>query len=161
MKSINNSLIEIYTDGSCNPRQKVGAWAAIIFIDDKKIVLQDTVSETTHNRMELIAVIKSIEYVLKEISVSKQIKIYTDSQYVEKIPARTRKLVSKDFKTKKGVEIQNADLVQELVELLNTTPIEFIKVKAHQKASVVPNYNREVDKLSRKLVRQQILKNQQ
>lgn len=159
MKSINNSVIEIYTDGSCNPQQKVGAWAALIFYDDKKIVLQDTVSETTHNRMELIAVIKSIEYVLKEILGDKRIKIYTDSQYVEKIPDRTRKLVSKDFKTKKGVEIQNADLVQELIDLLNSTAIEFIKVKAHQKASVMPNYNRDVDKLSRKLVRQYISKN--
>lgn len=161
MKSINNSVIKIYTDGSCNPQQKVGAWAALIFIDDKKIVLQDTVSETTHNRMELIAVIKSIEYVLKEIPGNKQIKIYTDSQYVEKIPDRTQKLVSKDFKTKKGVEIQNADLVQDIIELLNSaTAIEFIKVKAHQKTTVLPNYNREVDKLSRKLVRQYISKNQ-
>jgi ribonuclease HI len=160
LKSINNSAIEIYTDGSCHTQRKVGAWAAIIFIDDEKIVLQDTVSETTHNRMELIAVIKSIEYILKEIPDNKQIKIYTDSQYVEKIPDRTRKLVSKDFKTKKGVEIQNADLVQELIDLLNSTAIEFIKVKAHQKTSDMPNYNREVDKLSRKLVRRYISKNQ-
>ena len=158
MKSISSSIIEIFTDGSCNPQQKVGAWAALIFYDNEKIVLQDTVSDTTHNRMELIAVIKSIEYVLKELPGNKPIKIYTDSQYVEKIPDRTRKLVSKDFKTKKGTLIQNADLVQKLIYLYDSESIEFIKVKAHQKASDVPNYNREVDKLSRKLVRQQISK---
>ena len=155
-----NSIIEIYTDGSCNPQQNVGAWAAIIFSNNEKIVLQDTASETTHNRMELTAVIKSIQYVLKEISGINEIKIYTDSQYVERIPERTQKLASKDFKTKKGEQIQNADLVIELIELLNSTPVKFIKVKAHQKASVIPNYNREVDKLSRKLVRQYISKNQ-
>ena len=151
-----DQIIEIYTDGSCNPQYKTGGWAAIIFINDKKIVLQDIATETTHNRMELIAVIKSIEYVIKEILEFELIKIYTDSQYVERIPIRTQKLISNNFKTKSGKEIQNIDLVKKLITLIETTEIEFIKVKAHQKTSEVPNYNREVDKISRKLVRQQI-----
>jgi len=153
-----NSIIEIYTDGSCNPQYKTGGWAALIFNEDEKIVLQGNATETTHNRMELIAVIESIEYVLKEIQEFELIRIYTDSQYVERIPFRADKLVSKDFITKKGKSIQNLDLIQRLITLIETTEIEFIKVKAHQKASDTPNYNREVDKLSRKLVRQQINK---
>ena len=154
-----NSNIEIYTDGSCNPQYQIGGWAALIFINGKKVVLQGTATETTHNRMELIAVIKSIEYVIKEFSEFKTIKIYTDSQYVERIPFRTEKLVSKDFMTKKGKSIQNIDLIQKLITLIETTEIEFIKVVAHQKSTIIPNYNREVDKLSRKLVRRQIDKN--
>ncbi len=152
------NIIDIYTDGSCNPQYKIGGWAALIFSDDKKVVLQGNETETTHNRMELTAVIKSIEYVLKEIKELELIKIYTDSQYVERIPFRADKLVSKDFLTKKGKSIQNIDLIQQLITLIETTEIEFIKVKAHQKASDMPNYNRDVDKLSRKLVRRQINK---
>ena len=152
------NIIDIYTDGSCNPQYKIGGWAAIIFINDKKIVLQDIATETTHNRMELKAVINAIEYVLKEIQEFKLIRIYTDSQYVERIPFRTEKLLSKDFITKGGNSLQNADLIKELIHLIDCANIEFIKVKAHQKASETPNYNREVDKLSRKLVRQQINK---
>ncbi|MCK5170716.1 MAG: ribonuclease HI [Bacteroidales bacterium] len=155
---MNNHIIEIYTDGSCNPQHKIGGWAALIFNKDEKVVLQGIAIETTHNRMELIAVIESIDYVLKEIQQFKLIKIYTDSQYVERIPLRTRNLISNDFKTKSGKEIQNADLVQKLINLINSTEIEFIKVKAHQKASDMPNHNREADKLSRKLVRRQICK---
>lgn len=151
-----NQVIEIYTDGSCHTQQKLGGWAALIFINDKKIVLQGTATETTNNRMELSAVINAIEYVLKEIQKFKLIKIYTDSQYVERIPSRIEKLVSKNFKTKKGVQIQNIDLVKKLITLTEIAEIEFIKVKAHQKTSDVPNYNREVDKLSRKIVRNQI-----
>lgn len=153
---MNKEIIEIYTDGSCNPQYQIGGWAAIIFVAGEKVILQDYAIETTHNRMELTAVIKSIEYVLKEFPENNIIKIFTDSQYVERIPARTKKLVSKDFITKKGKSIQNLDLIKKIIDLIDHTKIEFIKVKAHQKASETPNYNREVDKLSRKIVRQKI-----
>lgn len=156
---MNNKVIEVYTDGSCNPQYQIGGWAALIFNEGEKVILQGIATETTHNRMELTAVIKSIEYVLKEIQEYELIKIYTDSQYVERIPFRTEKLVSKNFITNKGKSIQNIDLVKKLITLIKTTEIEFTKVKAHQKASDTPNYNREVDKLSRKLVRRQIDKN--
>ena len=153
---MNKQIIEIYTDGSCNPQYKIGAWASIIFIDLKKIILQGTEINTTHNRMELIAVINAIEYVKTNHFEIKQLKIFTDSQYVERIPLRTKKLISQNFKTKSGKSIQNPDLIQKLIKLLESSDIEFIKVKAHQKNSEIPNYNREVDKLCRSIVRKQI-----
>lgn len=153
---VRNPIIEVYTDGSCHTQLKIGGWAALLFINDSKIVLQGSADNTTHNRMELIAVIKAIEYVLKNLPEIKIIKIFTDSQYVEQIPFRATKLLSKDFKTKAGNELQNTDLIKELIQLINSTNIEFIKVKAHQKAADIPNYNRVVDKLSRKIVRKQI-----
>lgn len=154
-----NQTIEIYTDGSCNPKHGIGGWAALIFIDDKKIMLQGSAIDTTHNRMELAAVINAIEYVLKEFTEINLVKIYTDSQYVEKIPQRAAKLVTKDFITKSGNKLQNTDLIQILINLLNSNNIEFIKVKAHQKTTKTPNYNREVDQLSRKIVRQKVSSN--
>jgi ribonuclease HI len=106
--------------------------------------------------MELIAVINSLEYVVNEKLQNRTIELYSDSQYVVNIPNRAQKLIHKDFKTNSGKQIQNADLVKHLIELLNQTKTKLIKVKAHQKASSVPNYNREVDKLSRKIVRNKI-----
>jgi len=155
---LSNKLIEIYTDGSCHTQLKIGGWAALIFIDDNRIVLQGSEIETTHNRMELLAVIKSIEYSIKEFKDFEKLVIYTDSQYVERIPLRIKKFISQEFKTKSGKEIQNIDLVKKLVQLIETIQINFIKVKAHQKSDGTPNYNREVDKLSRKIVRNKILK---
>lgn len=154
---MNKQIIEIYTDGSCNPQYKIGAWASIIFIDLKKIILQGTEINTTHNRMELIAVINAIEYVKTNHFEIKQLKIFTDSQYVERIPFRTKKLVAQNFKTKSGKSIQNPDLIQKLINHLESLNIEFTKVKAHQKGSEIPNYNRVVDKLCRLMVRQQII----
>lgn len=153
---LKNQLIEIYTDGSCSTQYKIGAWASIIFINDDKISIHGIANDTTNNRMELMAVIKSIEYIKKENLVNFRIIIYTDSQYVERIPERTEKFINSNFKTKKGTPIQNIDLVKTLIDHLDSVKVEFIKVQAHQKATVTLNYNREVDKLARKLLREQI-----
>ena len=55
------SPIIIYTDGSCNPEYKIGAWAVVLFVEDEKIVLSGTAEQTTHQRMELTAVIRAFE----------------------------------------------------------------------------------------------------
>lgn len=153
-----NKKIEIYTDGSCSTQLKVGGWAAILLIDKEKKVLQGSESNTTHNRMEMLAVIKSLEYVLENISKKSIIQVYTDSQYVFRIPERAEKLQSNNFITKKGNELNNKDLIQRLIQLLDQHDIQIIKVKAHQKKTHTPNYNRDVDKLSRQIVRNKIHK---
>ena len=153
---MNKQIIEVYTDGSCSTQHKIGAWACIILSDDGNVTLHGHSNTTTHNRMELMAVIEAIKYVLNRHPNITRMKIYTDSQYVEQIPNRAPKLILNNYETKKGNTIQNVDLVKMLINILDTAQIEFIKVKAHQKSSELINYNREVDKLSRKLVREQV-----
>ena len=74
-----NRLI-VYTDGSCNPEYGMGAWASILFIDENKIVLSGKEEQTTHQRMELQAVIKSFEYLAKANLQSESMELYTDRQ---------------------------------------------------------------------------------
>jgi ribonuclease HI len=150
--------IEIYTDGSCHTQQKVGAWAAIIFLKNEKKILSDIEFNTTHNRMELIAVMKAISYV-SEMNPESKLIIYSDSQYVIGIPDRIETFKKQPFRTKSGKEIQNIDLLKKFISLLKSVNIEFIKVKAHQKKTEIENPNREVDKLSRKIVREYIKNN--
>ena len=150
---MSEQVAEIYTDGSCHTQYRVGAWVAIVFINTGKKVLSAIVPDTTHNRMELSAVIKAIEYIKNNYPSITTIKLFSDSQYVVGLPGRKEKLSALNFSTKKGDEIQNADLVKELFRHLSTSPVEFIKVKAHQKQSETFNYNIEADKLSRKMVR--------
>jgi ribonuclease HI len=146
-------LIKIYTDGSCITSSKIGAWAAIIFVDDKKFIIKDIELNTTHNRMELTAVIKALEFLIKEYYSAEKILVYTDSQYVEQIKHRKEKLIQQNFITGKGAPLQNTDLLKVLIELIEQLNPEFIKVKAHQKKSQEENFNREADMLVRKLVR--------
>ena len=121
---------------------------------NRKKVLAETVTNTTHNRMELSAVIKAIEYIKNNYPDITTIKLFSGSQYVVGLPGRKEKLSVLGFSTKKGNDIQNADLVKELFEHLSTLSVEFIKVKAHQKQNEIFNYNIEADKLSRKMMRE-------
>ncbi len=144
---------EIYTDGSCHTQHKIGTWVAIILTGTERKVLSGTVKGTTHNRMELSAVIKGLDYVRHNYPCVKKIKVFSDSQYVIGLPGRRIKLAASGFHTKKGNEIQNADLIKELLAILSTLPIDLIKIKAHQKKTGTVNHNIEADKLSRKIAR--------
>lgn len=146
-------LIEIYTDGSCYPKENTGAWAALIFTGNDKTVLTGEEINTTHNKMELMAVIKAIDYIISKQLLFSSIVIFSDSQYVVNIPLRKVKLKASQFITKKGNQIQNYDLIQTLIYQIETYNLKFIKVKAHQKQGDLINYNREVDKLVRHTLR--------
>ena len=146
--------IIIYTDGSCNPEYEIGAWAAVLFIDDEKLVLSATEEGTTHQRMELTAVIRAFEYLSQVSLVGQSIQVFTDSQYVVDIPRRSTRLKAKSFLTKSGLPINNADLLEGLIGHVEKLKPIFVKVKAHQRD--VPSANQEVDKLSRKLVREMV-----
>ena len=125
-----------------------------MFINNEKILLKDVELNTTHNRMELQAVIKAIAYVEANNLTNATVQVYSDSQYVVNLMGRQQKLISNNFITKKGTAIQNYDLVQILLQQLNNHTIEFIKVAAHKKDGDV--FNKEVDLIVRKLVRQNV-----
>lgn len=140
--------MDIYTDGSCDPRNLLGAWAAIILTgSSEKIILSGKEVDTTHNRMELLAVIRALTFVGAAVKVT----VYSDSQYVTGLVGRREKLAAKGFKTKKGNVIRNIDLVEEFLALDAAMEITFVKVKAHGKEFP---FNVEVDKLVRGLVRE-------
>ena len=78
--------INIYTDGACVGNPGPGGWSAIILMDNKKNELFGGEKLTTNNRMELTAAIKALEFCKKQEGKQpelKQIKIYTDSNYVK------------------------------------------------------------------------------
>jgi ribonuclease HI len=157
MDSNSSSIaFDLYTDGSCHTQYKVGGWAAILWSNEKKIVLSGLVERTTNNRMELTAVIEALAFIRKNYPAVKSIRIYSDSQYVIGLPGRKEKLTLLGYSTKKGNPIPNSDLVINLLEQLNFFSVEWMKIKAHQKTGTLVNFNREADKLSRKLVREAV-----
>jgi ribonuclease HI len=148
--------ILIYTDGSCNTEYCVGGWAAIIFVNGEKVALEGYEEDTTHQRMELTAVIQALEYIRRN-KVASSITVYTDSQYVKGLILRREKLQHRNFTTKKKTDLPNTDLLRIIFQQLEQLVVTFIKVKAHEKISDQENYNHEVDKRSRKIVRARCL----
>jgi len=156
---LNSKPIEIYTDGSCHTQKRSGAWASILLIDNEEIVLKGEETNTTHNCMELLAVIHAIAFV-EEKQITVPLVVYTDSQYVSHIHERKEKLKNNKFCTNKGTPIQNADLVQTLIQQVESHSIGFIKVKAHQRTGTIFSiYNSKVDKLCRRMVRESANRN--
>ena len=153
------TTIEIYTDGSCNHEYENGGWAAIIIINDKETLLKGEEFNTTHNRMELLSVIKAIEYIESQKLTHCKINIKSDSQYLVGLIERREKLKASNFLTKKGISIQNPDLVKIITHYIETLNVDFIKVKAHLKKTNIRNVNREVDKISRQIVREYVKNN--
>ena len=136
-------MIKIYTDGSCIGNPGKGGWAAIIFNNNEKKILEGSKDLTTNNQMELTATIKALEY----ISTKDKIQIYTDSKYVKQgITEWITKWKINGWKTSKKEEVKNKDLWLELDNLTSKNSIEWVWVKAHSDNDL----NNEVDLLARK-----------
>jgi ribonuclease HI len=147
--------IDVFTDGSCHTQKLIGAWVALMHINGQKKILQGVEQNTTHHRMELIAVLKSMEFI-NEFHVGASISIITDSQYVTGLIPREARLTTQNFITKGGKKIANEELIIRFYRLIKLLHVSFIKVKAHQQNADVPYGNHEADVLSRSLVRQAV-----
>lgn len=147
--------ITVYTDGSCHTQLLIGAWVCIVFIGENRIDLSGVVTDTTHNRMELVAVIESLKFIKAEYP-NAVVVIFTDSQYVVGLRDRRNKIQSAAFTTKAGNEIQNVDLVRELWSIEDELQVNFIKVAAHLKKTDKVNHNLEADRIVRGLLRKAV-----
>lgn len=146
--------ITIFTDGSCHTQLKKGGWASVLFIDAEKVVLEGHALKTTHQRMELTAVLESLKYLREKNMIQRTILIYSDSQYVVDFTKRKERLALSNYQTKKLKPIRNTDLAQELIRFMDFPNIQFLKIKSHQSLSSIESVlNREVDLLSRKNMR--------
>lgn len=146
--------ITVFTDGSCHSRLKTGGWASIIFLGKEKITLKGHDSETTHHRMELIAVIEAMRFLDENNYLSHPITVYSDSQYVVDLVQRAERLATSRYKTKKLNPIRNADLVQAVLHFITNYHITLVKLKSHLRSLDFESVtNREVDILSRHMMR--------
>ena len=136
-------MIKIYTDGSCIDNPGKGGWAAIIFMNNKKIVIKGNKKNTTNNQMELMAAIEA----LKKISTGQEVQIYTDSKYVKLgITEWIEKWSQNNWKTSSKQKVKNLELWTELNEISKKHKIEWFWVKGHAGDPI----NEEVDTLAKK-----------
>ena len=136
-------MIKIYTDGSCIDNPGKGGWAAIIFMNNKKIIIKGNKKNTTNNQMELMAAIEA----LKKIPTGQKVQVYTDSKYVKLgITEWIEKWSQNDWKTSSKQKVKNLELWTELNEISKKHKIEWFWVKGHAGDPI----NEEVDTLAKK-----------
>lgn len=116
--------VEIYTDGACSGNPGPGGWGALLRYGKHEKELSGGETETTNNRMELMAAIKALEALKKPSSV----KLYTDSTYVKQgITEWIYGWKAKNWPNR----IKNKDLWIRLDSLNNQHKIEWLWVKGH------------------------------
>ena len=99
---------KIYTDGACSGNPGKGGWAAIILDSDlNQSSISGSESNTTNNRMELLAAIMA----LKKIKKKSDITIFTDSKYVKDgITDWIKKWKLNSWKSSNKKPVKNKDL---------------------------------------------------
>ena len=136
-------MIKIYTDGSCLENPGNGGWAAIIFMNNEKIIISGCKKNTTNNQMELMAAIEA----LKKIPKDQEVQMYTDSKYVKMGITEWIHIWKKnDWKTSSKKKVKNIELWTQLDKLSNNFDIKWNWVKGHS----TDKLNNEADLLARK-----------
>ncbi len=121
--------VEIFTDGACSGNPGIGGWGAILRYKDVEKELSGGETDTTNNRMELMAVIEA----LSALKVQCNISLYTDSKYVMcGITEWLENWKRNGWHTaNKKQAVKNVDLWQQLDELVHKHEIRWIWVKGH------------------------------
>lgn len=137
-------ILRVYTDGACSNNPGPGGWGAVFTGTKSLKTLEGFEVETTNNRMELTAVVETLEYVYRFGGKCKTkgivlLEVISDSAYV--VNAITNRWLESwrinGWQTSRGGEVKNTDLwqrflkVRALLESKYDIRVKFIKVKGH------------------------------
>ena len=121
-------MIKVYTDGACKGNPGQGGWGALILVNDATREIYGGESNTTNNRMELMAVIRALE-LLKE---QNDITVFTDSTYVQKgISEWIINWKRNGWKSSNKKSVKNKDLWVELDNLNDLMSVKWQWIKGH------------------------------
>lgn len=136
------SAVELFTDGACLGNPGPGGWAALLRHGSHERELSGGESDTTNNRMELLAVINGLEALRKPCTVA----VTTDSQYVMKgVQEWMSRWIAKGWRTAGGDPVKNRDLWERMNAALNGHQTHWNWVRGHNGHAE----NERVDKLAR------------
>ncbi len=123
-----DSIITIYTDGSCKGNPGRGGWGAWLRWGTHEKELWGGEPLTTNNRMELTAVIEALS-VLKRAS---RVELHTDSQYVRQgITTWIHQWKPRGWLTADRKPVKNMDLWMRLDALAALHEVQWRWVKGH------------------------------
>jgi ribonuclease HI len=143
--------VEIFTDGACKGNPGTGGWGALMVAGEAQKELFGGELNTTNNRMELRAVIESLNALRRPCDVT----LHTDSQYVQKgISEWIHGWKARGWRTSTKEPVKNADLWQALDVAQSVHKVDWRWVRGHnghpgnERADMLAN--RGVDTVRRK-----------
>lgn len=113
----------LWTDGSASPNPGPGGFAVL---EGGKPVVLGSEKQSTNIRMEGLAMIAAIKYANGE-----PCEIHSDSEFwINVLTKWATGWAQNGWKKKKG-EIANLDIVKELYQLYQESPVELVWVRGH------------------------------
>jgi len=126
--AIDESLVEIWTDGACKGNPGPGGWGALLRSGGHERELFGGALATTNNRMELQAVIEALAALKRPCKVI----VHTDSQYVKLgMTEWLAQWVRRGWKTADRKPVKNAELWQLLDQQVRRHEVQWRWVKGH------------------------------
>jgi ribonuclease HI len=126
---VSEQVVDIYTDGACSPNPGPGGWGALLrYGTHEKELCGGEVTETTNNRMELMAAIQALEGLTRAAVV----RVHTDSTYVRN--GVTKWMIgwkTKGWQTAARQPVKNEDLWRRLDAAAGRHQVEWHWVKGH------------------------------
>lgn len=120
--------VEIFTDGACKGNPGPGGWGAVLRMGDKEREISGGEPLTTNNRMEMMAVVESLNALKRPCAVT----LYTDSRYVmDGLTKWIKGWQRNGWKTADKKPVKNADIWQALLDAAKPHRITWQWVKGH------------------------------
>ncbi len=116
-------MIVYYTDGSCSPNPGPGGFSVI---KGTKPAVLGSAPQSTNIRMEGCAIIAALND-----AAGQPCQIYTDSEFWINVITKWAPGWQRNGWKKKGGEIKNLDLVQEVLPLYTASQAELVWVRGH------------------------------
>jgi len=140
--------VEIYTDGACSGNPGTGGFGVVLKCGKYEKELSGAYSNTTNNRMEIMAAIKGLEALKRPCDVI----VYTDSRYL--VDAMNKKWVyrwkANGWMRTKKEPAKNADLWKRLLKAMDGHRIQWAWVRGHSDN----RYNNRSDELAVRAIRE-------
>ena len=129
--SFDPHALKLYTDGSCrnNPGGESGYAVVAEYPCDwnrpDEVLFEVGYEASTNNRMELLAVVRAIEYVCDYISAAivSRVQIVTDSQYVFDNKGRAGSWRHNGWRNRHEREIENSDLWKRYLSAMSSVAV--------------------------------------
>lgn len=126
-------VVNIYTDGACSGNQhdtNIGGWGAVLEYGERQKEIFGGATDTTNNRMELLALISALEHLNKS---GLTIRVFSDSSYLVNC-FKQRWYVGwlrNGWLTGTKKNVENRDLWERLLALTALHSVVFYHVKGH------------------------------
>ena len=134
--------VEVFTDGACLGNPGPGGWAALLRKGTHEREISGGETDTTNNRMELMAAIAGIEALKRACTVA----VTTDSEYVRRgVEEWMKRWQANGWMTSDKKPVKNRDLWERLDAALKDHTVRWHWVKGHAGHAE----NERVDKLAR------------